>query len=252
MKKISKRVTRTSQREIPVIAPPEKANGANLNAIRKTGGARINAVRRTAVGKTAVRKTAVRRTPHSTINYQPSTSLSSALTARRKFQTDLSALNQLLTEKAARQSALEKTGDLHNPAVITEIATLQVFTRILPQRITAQEADDATAEQNLIKATNDFIHQYLGPRIRKLAFEKREKVTAELKPHHRDPRSLIVAVTQSQELRTIESLSRPITSQPPHGAIAHAEGTLKAWAAADEFEKRHLCSGASMTAAALP
>jgi hypothetical protein len=214
MKRILKRPTKTSKREIPAAA----------------GGASVNAARRTA-SRVPLQLTAggasvpASRAP-----------LQLAIAIRRKSQTDLSDLNNLLADKSTRQNALEKTGNLHDKTVIAEIGTLQIFTRILPQRIAAKEADDATVEQTLIKATNDFIHQHLGPRIRKLAAQTREQAETELSPHFQDRAALLRAIAQSQQVRTIDVLAWTATSQPAHGAIAHAEGALKAWAAADEFQ----------------
>jgi hypothetical protein len=175
--------------------------------------------------------------PLSTINSQPSTSLQNAIAARRKSQTELSDLSNLLAEKSTRQSALEKTGNLHDSAVIAEISRLQIFTSVLPHRIAAKQTAYATAEESLTKTTNEFVQQHLGPRIRKLAVQTREKVETELTPHFRDRTALIVAIAQSQRVRNVEALAWTATSQPAHGAIAHAEGALKAWAAADELEK---------------
>jgi hypothetical protein len=163
--------------------------------------------------------------------------LESAIRARRKSQTELSDLGKLLAEKSARQNALEATGDLHDSAVIAEIGRLQIFTGVLPRRIAAKEADDAKAEESLTNATNDFVHKHLGPRIRKLAAQTREKVETELSPHFQDRAALLRAIAQSQQVRSIEALAWTVTSQPARGAMAHAEGALKSWAAADEFEK---------------
>ena len=160
-----------------------------------------------------------------------------ALAIRRKSQTELSDLNKLLANKSTRQNALEKTGNLHDKAIIAEIGTLQIFTGLLPRRIVAKETDDAQAEESLTTATNEFIRQHLGPRVRKLAAQTREQVETELTPHFQDRAALLRAIAQSQQVRTIDALAWTATSHPAHGAIAHAEAALKAWAAADEFEK---------------
>jgi hypothetical protein len=203
MKRILKPETKTSKREI--FAPAEIAGGASLPASRPSSA-------------------------------NPPAALQRSLAARRKSQTDLSNLINLLTEKSTRQNALEKTGNLHDPAAIAEIGSLHIFTRILPQRIAAQETDDTQAEESLTKATNEFVHKHLGPRIRRLAAQTREQVETELTPHFRDRAALIVAIAQSQRVRTIETLSWTATSHPKHGAITHAEGALQAWTAADDFE----------------
>jgi hypothetical protein len=62
-------------------------------------------------------------------------------------------------------------------------------------------------------------------------------VENELSSHIRDRAALIIAVAQSERVRIIERLAWAATIQPERGAIAHAEGALKAWAAVDEFEK---------------
>jgi len=137
-----------------------------------------------------------------------------AIAARRKSQTELSDLGKLLTDKSARQTALEATGDLHDSTVITEIGRLQIFTALLPRRIAAKEAADAKAEESLIKATNEFIQQHLGPRIRKLAAQTREQVEAELSPHFQDRAALTRAIAESQRVRSIEALAWTSTSHP--------------------------------------
>jgi len=163
--------------------------------------------------------------------------LESAIATRRKSQTELSDLGKLLAETSARQVALEKTGDLHNAAVITELGRLQIFTQLLPRRIAAQEEADARAEETLTQAANQFIQQHLGPRIRRLTARTRAIVEGELSSHFRDPSALIIAVAQSERVRKIESLDWAASLQPMRGAISHAEGALQAWLAADEFEK---------------
>jgi hypothetical protein len=89
----------------------------------------------------------------------------------------------------------------------------------------------------LTQATNEFVHKHLGPRVRKLAAQTREKVETELTPHFQDRAALTRAIAESQRVRSIEALAWTATSHPARGAIAHAEGALKSWAAADEFEK---------------
>jgi hypothetical protein len=243
MRKISKRPTSASKlricvpAEITPITPRNTGNGLASSAI--AGKANVPARQPSRIVRAAARreprptKEAHRRTTKTS----PIEPLQIALAARRKSQTELSDLNNLLADKSTRQSALEKTGDLHDPSVIAEIGRLQIFTRVLPHRIAAKEADDAQAEESLTTTTNEFIQQHLGPRIRKLATQTREQVETELSPHFPDRAALIVAIAQSQQVRTIEALAWTATSQPPHGAIAHAEGALKSWAAADDFEK---------------
>jgi hypothetical protein len=93
------------------------------------------------------------------------------------------------------------------------------------------------AEEDLVWATNEFIQEHLGPRVRNLAARTRVTVESELSGHIRDRTALIVAVSQSERVRSIERLALAVTWQPERGAIAQAEGALKAWAAVDEFEK---------------
>jgi hypothetical protein len=247
MKKISNRRTTTSTRGIHV-----PAGGASVNAVRRTasrpgngplsssaaGGANVPASRSgsgplsssAAGGASVLASRPLRKT-------SPLDPLESAINARRKSQTELSDLSKLLADKSARQNALEATGDLHDSAVIAEIGRLQIFTALLPRRIAAKEADEAKAEENLTTATNEFIHKHLGPRVRKLAAQTREKVETELSPHFQDRAALLRAIAQSQQVRSIDALAWTVTSQPARGAIAHAEGALKSWAAADDFEK---------------
>lgn len=166
--------------------------------------------------------------------------LESAIATRRKSQTELSGLGKLLADKSARLAALEITGDLNNPVVLTELVQLQISTGLLPRRIAVKEECDANAEQTLTQATNHFIREHLGPRVRRLAARTRAIVEREFSSHFPDPAALLVAVAKSEQVRTIESLSWSATEQPHHGALAHAEGALNAWTAADKFETTHL------------
>jgi len=243
MKKILKRRTTTSKREIPAgggASVPASRHGNGLLTSSTAGGASENAVRRTASQPSRIMRaaTSVSLTPSGErAGVRGRSDVQLAIHARRKSQTELSDLGKLLADKSARQTALEATGDLHDSAVIAEIGRLQIFTRVLPHRIAAKEAADAKAEESLTNATNEFIHQHLGPRVRKLAAQTREKVEAELTPHFQDRAALTRAIAESQRVRSIEALAWTSTSQPARGAIAHAEGALKSWAAADEFEK---------------
>jgi len=166
----------------------------------------------------------------------PKRKIESAITARRKSQTELSHLVQLLAEKSARQTALETTGDLHQVSVLAEIGRLQIFTALLPRRIAAKEQEDAKTEQGLTEATNQFIREHLGPRVRQLTARTRAIVEAELSPHFRDPAALIVAIARSEQVRHVAALDRPVSLTPAHGALEHAQATLKAWSAADKHE----------------
>jgi hypothetical protein len=167
----------------------------------------------------------------------PAEFLESAIAARRKSQTELSDFGKLLADKSAHQAALETTGNLHNAAVLAEIGHLQIFTALLPRRIAAKEGDDAKAEKTLIDATNQFIREHLGPRVRRLAARTRATVETELSPHFPDAAALIVAVAGSERVRSVAGFDWSASVAPVHGAIPHAEGALKSWAAADKFEK---------------
>jgi hypothetical protein len=163
--------------------------------------------------------------------------LESIIAARRKSQAEMSELGRLLADKTARRVTLETTGNLDDVSVITELGQLQVFVELLPRRVAAKEEDDVKAEKTLTQATNEFICLHLGPRVRQLATRTRAIVKTELSSHFRDPSDLIRAVAQSQRVRSIEALDWSVTFQPARGAIAHAEGALKAWVAVDDFEK---------------
>jgi hypothetical protein len=163
--------------------------------------------------------------------------LESAVAARRKSQTELSHLRQMLADQSAQMTALQTTGDLHDPAVIAEIGRLQIFTGLLPVRIAAREEEEVKADTSLTQTTNQFVREHLGPRVRQLAARTRAIVEAGLSSHFRDPAALIVAVAQSERVRTIEGLDWSASVNPTRGAIAHAERTLKAWADVDKFEK---------------
>jgi hypothetical protein len=168
----------------------------------------------------------------------PAEFLESAIAARRKSQTELSDLRKLLADKSAQQAALETTGDLHNPAVLAEIGRLQIFTELLPRRIAAKENDDLKSEASLTQATNQFIREHLGPRVRRLAARTRAAVEAQLSPHFPDAAALIVAVAGSERVRSVAGLDWSASINPVHGAIAHAEGALKSWRDADKFENQ--------------
>ncbi len=171
-------------------------------------------------------------TEHGTRNTklkEPVELLKSAIAARRKSQTELSGLGKLLADKSARQAALETTGDLHDAAVLTEIARLQIFTALLPRRIAAKEEADLKAEQSLTDATNQFIREHLGPRVQRLAAQTRAIVEAELSSHYRDPAARIAAVCKSERLWTVESLAWSVSVAPPRGAVAHAEGAFQSF-----------------------
>lgn len=203
-----------------------------------------NSDRRTTISKPEIKKSPraicappeTGQTTSRSGNPPPVQSLETAIAARRKSQTELSDLGQLLTETSTRQAALEKTGDLHNAAVITEIGRLQILTQLLPRRIAAKEEADAKAEETLTQAANQFIREHLGPRVRHLAARTRAIVEAELSSHLPEPSALIVAVAQSERVRKIESLDWAATLQPMRGATSHAESALKSWLAADDFE----------------
>ena len=170
------------------------------------------------------------KTTHNTKKSSPVEILESALAARRRSQTELSDAGKLLADKSARQMALETTGDLHDAAVLAEIGRLQILTGLLPRRIAAKEEEDVNAERSLIQATNQFIQEHLGPQVRRLAARTREIVENELSLHFQDAAARIVAVSQSERVRSIERLAWTASLDPERGAIAHAEGAIQAWA----------------------
>jgi len=162
--------------------------------------------------------------------------LKAAIATRHRSQVEISGLRGTLGDKSARQVLLETTGDINNAAVISEIGKLQVFAEMLPRRIAFKEKEYVNVEENLVQATNDFIREHLDPRVRNLAMRTRMMVEKELSHQFRDPAILIRAVAQSDRVRSIARLDWPVSLQPERGAMAHAEGALKAWAAVDEFE----------------
>ena len=166
--------------------------------------------------------------------------LESALATRRKSLTELSALRKWLADKSADMAALEKTGNLNDPEVLTELVQLQIVTGLLPRRIAVKEACDANAEQALTHATNIFIRQHLGPRVRHLTDRTRALVERELSLHCPDPTALLVAVHKSEKLRYIESLSGTVTEHPQRGALEHAQSAIQSWTAVDKFEATYL------------
>jgi hypothetical protein len=170
------------------------------------------------------------KTTHNSKKSSPVEVLESAVAARRRSQTELSDVGKLLADKSARQLALETTGDLHDAAVLAEIGRLQIFTGLLPRRIAVKQEEDVKAERSLIQATNQFIQEHLGPRVRRLAARTREMVEDELSSHFQDAAARIIAVSQSERVRSIERLAWAASVDPERGAIAHAEGAIKAWA----------------------
>jgi hypothetical protein len=154
----------------------------------------------------------------------------SAIAIRRKSQTELSDLRKSMADKSTRLASLEITGDLHDAAVLSELVQLQISTGLLPRRIAVKEECDTNAEHALTHATNLFIREHLGPRVRRLAAQTREIVKRELSSHFRDQAALEVAVEQSEQVRTIASLSWSVTMNPDGGALPHAQGALNCWA----------------------
>jgi hypothetical protein len=174
--------------------------------------------------------------PDSSAEHSPADSVESAIATWRNFQTELSDLRKSLADASARLATLETTGNLHDAAVMTEIGHLQIFTALLPRRIAAREEDNAKANTSVIEATNQFIREHLGPRVRRLAAETREIVKRELSPHFRDSSGLSLAVDRSERVRSIENQAWATTDNPTRGALEHAQGALKCWSSVNEFE----------------
>ena len=163
--------------------------------------------------------------------------LESAIAKRRRIRAEICELRRRLTETSARREALAISGELDDPAVLTELGQLLVLVEVLPRRIAFREENEAKEEEALAQATNAFIGKELGPRVRRLRERTRTVVQAELSAHIHDPAMLMRAVAESERVRRLSQLERSVTLQPAHGAIAHAEGVVKAWADADEVEK---------------
>lgn len=183
------------------------------------------------------------------VKLSPVQRLKSMMAARRKSATEISELRRMLADKSARLMELETSGNLNEATVINEIGRLQVLVKLLPRRIAFKEGEDVKAGRNLVEATNEFIREHLGPRVRQLGVRTRVIVEKELSSHFRDAAELIRAVAGSERVRSIALLDWPASVQPEHGAMLHAEGALEAWAAADEFEKALLadeCMTASL------
>lgn len=164
--------------------------------------------------------------------------LKAAIAQRRKSQAEVGELRTMLAEKAEGRRDLETGGDLNDAKVISEIGKLQVLVELLPRRIAFKEEEDAKAEKDLVEATNEFIREHLGPRVRQLATRTRVIVENEMSSHVRGASALMVAVAKSERVRTIERMDCAVSLEPERGAIFHAEGALKAWTEVDEFEKR--------------
>jgi len=155
----------------------------------------------------------------------------------RKWGAEVAGLRGMLAEKTARRADLETTGDLNDSAVTNELCKLHVLVELLPRRIAFKEDESAKVAENLVAVTNGFIRENLGPRVRELAARTRVIVEKELSSHILDRSALIRAVVGSERVRDIERLNWPASVQPDRGAMAHAEGALKAWADAAQFEK---------------
>jgi hypothetical protein len=155
----------------------------------------------------------------------------------RKSGAEVAELRGMLEEKTARRAELETTGNLNDSAVTNELCKLLVVVELLPRRIAFKEDESARVEENLVAVTNDFIREHLGPRVRELAARTRVIVEKELSPHILDRSALMRAVVGSERVRDIERLSWSASVKPDCGTMAHAEGALKSWVAAGEFEK---------------
>ncbi len=174
------------------------------------------------------------------VKSSPVQQLKAAMAARRRREAEIAALREMLAEKSARQVELETSGDLGEAAVVNEIGKLQVLVGLLPRRIASKEQQDVKAEESLVAATNEFIREHLGPRVRNLEARTRVVVEKELAPHLPEPSALMRAVAGSERVRSIALLDWSVTIKPERGAMAHAEGALKAWEGADEVEKKLL------------
>jgi len=170
----------------------------------------------------------------------PVQGVKAAMAARQRSKAEIAELRKMLVEKSGRQVVLETTGDLSNAAVVNEIGKLQVLVGLLPRRIAFKEGEDVKAEGSLVAAANEFIREHLAPRVRRLEERTRVIVEKELSPHIRDKGALMRAVAGSERVRELGRLSCASSVQPQWGAMAHAEGALKAWAGADEVEKKLL------------
>jgi len=166
--------------------------------------------------------------------------LRAVMAARRRATAEVAELRAMLAEKTARRVELETSGDLGAGVVIGEIGKLQVLVELLPRRIAFKEQEEVKAEENLVAATNDFIREHLGPRVRCLEERTRVIVQKELSAHIRDQGALVRAVAGAERVRELARLSCASSVQPQWGAMAHAETALKAWAGADEVEKKLL------------
>jgi len=91
-----------------------------------------------------------------------------------------------------------------------------------------------------LPGTNEFIRGHLGPRVVQLEERTRVIVHKELTAHIRDQGALMRAVAGSERVRSFGRLTCAVSLQPQRGAMEHAEGALKAWAGADEAEKKLL------------
>jgi hypothetical protein len=155
----------------------------------------------------------------------------------RKSGAEVAELRGMLAEKTARRAELETTGNLNDSAVTNELCKLQVLVDLLPRRIAFKEDESARVEENLVSVTNEFIREHLGPRVRELMVRTRVVVEKDLATHIHDGPALIGEVAGSERVREVQRLDWSMSLQPERGAMAHAEGAIKAWVAAGKFEK---------------
>jgi len=155
--------------------------------------------------------------------------LQTALACCSDLDTQIADLSKLQEETTARLRKLEVEADLNDAKALSEIARLQTVVALLPNRITARQAQLQTADTELVEVTNQFISTTHNPRVRECESREREKAQKTLAPLFPDNSALASAVEGSAFVIEAQRLHLTITTAPIYGSRRHAGLAVEAW-----------------------
>jgi hypothetical protein len=168
--------------------------------------------------------------------------MAAALRRCRELEADMATDAQRLAALTEERLTLETGVDLADTAALTRIAQLQVATGLAPQRTAVRQVALEAGRKELLEASHEFVRKELRPRCLRLRELSNARVKESLRPHFKDEAGLATAVQGSAAFLALQKIERQavITVFRTDECQKKAEELMRAWEAADVFEKEHL------------
>jgi hypothetical protein len=166
--------------------------------------------------------------------------IEAAVAKRAALETEIAGIPSMVSANETKLARLVDTGDLADVSVVTEIATCQALSSMLPRRQQLRDEQLTAADGEIISACHAAIGDDLAPRARRAAGLARDTVRKTLAAHFSDPKQLTHAVDNSALVQEADRINwdATIRGSPEGGDREYAAQIIKCIADLADFEAR--------------